>query len=436
MRSIKRIVTLFSCLLITGASGVFAQTNARAMGMGLAYTAVARGVYAPAWNPANLGLPDNPSSSFSFFSISAGVGNNSFTKDLYDKYFVEGADENNKIYWNSDDVNAILSSIPDNGFVGHVLTNIQFLSFSVGRFALTFRAYGSMFTRLSREYFEIPLVGNKMNQIYNMSKTKAAGMGLGIVSFSYGHPIKVNFAKAFSVGASFKMLYGLGYANSDKASMILETAPYGFNLHGAYEATVAVGGLGWGLDLGTAAKLNKKWDFSLSLSNALGNISWKDPKTELGYFNGDSLYVLSFDDSDENSTDDSSWSVDKERFSNKSPSVLRFGVAYKESDFIITADYLQSFHDNAFFSIQPRFVFGTEWRKLGFFPLRMGVGVGGRLGTTLSFGFGLHLGSFKFDVGIMNRGFINPNTSKGFTFAVDMSIIPSEKNNVTKSGWR
>ncbi len=436
MKSVKRSLAVLSCLLMIGASGAFAQTNARALGMGLAYTAIARGVYAPAYNPANLGLPDNPGSSFNFFSISAGVGNNSFTKDLYDKYFVEGADENNKIYWSSDDVNAIINSIPNNGFVGHALTNVQLLSFSVGRFALTFRVYGSVFSRLNKEYFEIPLLGNKMNQIYNMNKTKAAGMGIGIVSFSYGHPIKVNFAKAFSVGASFKMLYGIGYANSNKASMILETAPYGFNLHGAYEATVAAGGIGWGLDIGTAAKFNKKWDFSLSISNALGSISWEEPKTEFGYFNGDSLYVLTFDDDAENSIEDSSWSVDRDRFSNKAPSVLRFGVAYKESDFIITADYLQSFSENAFFSTDPRFALGTEWQGIGFLPLRMGVAIGGRLGTTLSCGLGLHFGSFKFDVGLMNRGFLNPNTSKGFILAVDMSIIPRMKDNVTTSGWR
>ena len=436
MRSVKRVLIVFLCLLLTGTSGVFAQTNARAMGMGLAYTAVARGVYAPAWNPANLGLPDNPKSSFCFFSISAGLGNNAFTKQLYDKFFVEGADENNKIYWSSSDVNSLLSYIPDKGFLGYALTNVQLLSFSVGRFAFSIRAFGSMFSRLNKEYFEIPLIGNKMNTIYNMNKTKAAGMGIGIVSFSYGHPVNVDFAKAFSVGASFKMLYGLGYANTDKASAIFETAPYGFNVHGAYEATVAAGGLGWGFDIGTAMKLNDKWDFSLSMSNALSNISWQDPKKEVGYFKGDSLYVISFDDSEEIGIEDSSWSIDKDKFSRGVPSVIRFGAAYREDGFLISADYIQAFTESAFYSTSPRFLLGTEWSGIGFLPLRKGVGVGGRLGTTLSFGFGLHLGSFKFDVGIMNRGFLNPNTSKGFNVAVDMSIIPSIKKNVMVSDFR
>ncbi len=61
----------------------FGQLTSRALGMGLAYTAVARGAHAPDWNPANLGLPNSPSFSLSFFSIGVGVMNKAFYIDTY-----------------------------------------------------------------------------------------------------------------------------------------------------------------------------------------------------------------------------------------------------------------------------------------------------------------------------------------------------------------
>ena len=57
-------------------SSLFGQMHARSLGMANAYTALARGVHAPLWNPANLGLPDNPGFSMNLFSVAAGVDNN------------------------------------------------------------------------------------------------------------------------------------------------------------------------------------------------------------------------------------------------------------------------------------------------------------------------------------------------------------------------
>ena len=80
------------------------QMTARGLGMGGAYMAVSRGVHATDYNPANLGLPDNSKFSMTFISVEAGVWNNTFSKEMYDKYFVEGADpETDRIYWTESD---------------------------------------------------------------------------------------------------------------------------------------------------------------------------------------------------------------------------------------------------------------------------------------------------------------------------------------------
>jgi hypothetical protein len=48
--------------------------------------------------------------------------------------------------------------------------------------------------------------------------------------------------------------------------------------------------------------------------------------------------------------------------------------------------------------------------------------MGGRIGFGTSFGFGLRPGKFVLDIGVMNRGFILPNSSKGVFLAVEMGV--------------
>ncbi|MBN1543435.1 hypothetical protein JW992_14945, partial [candidate division KSB1 bacterium] len=70
----------FRIILIAGVfcatPDIHAQISARSLGMGGGASALARGIHAPMVNPANLGLPDNPRFSLSFFSVGAGAYNN------------------------------------------------------------------------------------------------------------------------------------------------------------------------------------------------------------------------------------------------------------------------------------------------------------------------------------------------------------------------
>ncbi|RKY84151.1 hypothetical protein DRP98_05615 [candidate division KSB1 bacterium] len=69
----KTMVNIFSVilLLIFVVSMVKAQgySDARSLGMARAYTALARGVDAPLWNPANLKLPTSKKFSLQLFSL-------------------------------------------------------------------------------------------------------------------------------------------------------------------------------------------------------------------------------------------------------------------------------------------------------------------------------------------------------------------------------
>ena len=94
----------------------------------------------------------------------------------------------------------------------------------------------------------------------------------------------------------------------------------------------------------------------------------------------------------------------------------------REGPVILTADYVQGFRDGPLSSTSPRFAVGTEWSGLAWLPLRMGVVLGGSMGFGTSFGLGIRPGGFVLDIGVMNRGFVLPQNSKGLIVAVEMGM--------------
>ncbi len=301
----------FSVLCLAGPS--LAQLTSRALGMGLAYTALARGVHATDWNPANLGLSNNPPFGISFFSVGAGVGNNSFSINTYNDYATDP-------YWDADEINKLLDKIPDDGLGVNALADVRVLSFSVGRFALALGVKGGASAFVDKSLLEIPLTGTKIGDTYQFDKINASTLALGSVKLSYGSPVRVSFADTFAVGGSFHYDFGGGYARVDSSRMSLEIGSFGLNIDGRYAAMAAAFGKGWGIDLGAAAKVNRHWTVSAGLFNLLGSVRWnKEIKEVGGYVRGDSVSVIDLtkDDKDEENTvvQDSTWEFDGKPFS-------------------------------------------------------------------------------------------------------------------------
>ena len=100
-------------------------SNARSVGMGGASIGLARGVDAPIWNPANLGLPDNGRLSVNLVNMGVGIYNNSFTLQQYNTY--------NGAHWDENDIENILNSIPADGMEISLTGNCQVMRFSSGQ---------------------------------------------------------------------------------------------------------------------------------------------------------------------------------------------------------------------------------------------------------------------------------------------------------------
>ncbi len=407
---------LLTVLLITNVS---AQMNARAVGLGGAYTAIARGVHSPLWNPANLGLSDTPKFSMTLIGAEIGAWNNSFSLGMYNKY--------NGEYLTDDDIEDILNSIPDKGFRLNTEAFVNALSFSAGRFALTIGVLSGGFVNTAKAFFEIPLSGTEINKTYEFSDTDASSLAAGLVGISWGQPIQVDFAEEFTVGGTLNLFFAGGYANADTTRFTIDSKPYGIDVDGSYSVTYAYNGsVGYGLNLGSAARLNKKWTVSLGLTNIISSLPFdKEVKTEKGKFSLDSLNVLTNFEEDAR---DTTWTVDTPSFSARFPAVLHLGCAYREGDVIMAVDYYQAFTEGIYGSTNPQLSVGTEWQGVSWLPLRMGVVMGGYIGFGTSFGFGIRPGGFVLDIGYMSRGFlVSPGNTKGMIVSVDVGINLQKK---------
>ncbi len=413
------VAALLISLLLTGPSA--AQLTPRGLGMGLAYTAAARGVHAADWNPANLGLTGNPPTSVSIFSASAGAGNNSFSFDTYNRFAPDP-------HWDTDEVAELMACVPDDGLTADALAEARVLSFSSGRFAFSVTALGGASARVDRTVLEIPLEGTRVGETYGFGDMDATSMAVGSGRLSYGAPVRVSFADTFAVGGSIHLDVGRGYGRVDTSRLDLEIGTFGFNIDGRYAVLQARQGLGWGADIGVAARTKSGWTISAGLMNLVGSMEWrKDVKRYSGFVRGDSVGVLDFADEDDEANgvkavQDSAWETDAKAFSRKAPAELHAGVLYEEGPYAVAADYVQGFGDLGWVTTRPRISVGTEWKKVRWLPLRMGVVMGGRIGFGTSIGFGIRAGSFAMDVGVLNRGFILPSASKGVFLGIETGV--------------
>lgn len=396
-----------------------AQLSSRALGMGLAYTGLARGAHAPDWNPANLGMPNNPSFSFSFLSLGIGVMNNAFSLNTYNTYATDEC-------WDKNEVDKLLGYIPEKGVRFAVLADVRVISFSIGPFAYTMGVKGGALGGLDKTLFEIPLQGTKVGKTYTFDNMTANSLATGFFRLSYGRPVQVGFTDTFAIGGSWHYDFGFGYAHVDSNHFSLDIRPYGFDIDGQYALTTALAGRGWGMDLGAVAKFQKNWTVSMGIMNLFGSMKWnKKIEQRYGKVWGDSVGVLDFTDEEEEDEEvvkDTSWTQKKSAFQKSLPGEFHLGFVYEEGEYSIAMDYVQGFIDQGWVTKTPRFAFGTEWRKVRWLPLRMGVILGGHPGFGTSFGFGIRPGKFVLDVGVINCGFILPNTSKGLLLSLEMGL--------------
>ena len=113
--------------------------------------------------------------------------------------------------------------------------------------------------------------------------------------------------------------------------------------------------------------------------------------------------------------------VTKGKYSSDYPGAFRLGVMRRTDRLLLAADYEQGLGSFAGSVTVPRVSAGAEYRLVGWWPLRMGLSVGGGEGANLAWGTGIDLGPFILDLALRNRG-ITPGGSKGLAFALSSRL--------------
>jgi len=429
----------FVLLLNTTIIGQTGLTNARSFGMCGAYTALAAGVDAGRWNPANLGLRRAPKLSLHFASFGAGAHNNAFTKSDYDLY--------NGAYLNARQKAGILSRIPAEGWRFNLAGEMDLVGVSLQNYAVTFGLDFASNAKLSRDFVDLILNGNRLDQTYDFSNSTGAGAAILTLGFSYGRSLRLNlltpYVQEFAIGGTIKYLRGLSIGEVTEASGSMTTRFDGIFGNGHAIVRQASGGNGIALDLGAAAVVNKKFSLGLSLRNFPGFINWSTNAQENEYgVIADSLTAEQWASSHE----DSVIQHDSEErviagFSQRLPMVVHVGAAYDQGQVLLSGEIVQGLDNRLNAATTPELRFGVEGRLFKFILPRAGLSLGGKRGASSAFGVGFTTGTFHADFAAGTWSGLLPAQGKGIGVAFGMRLelgpnakTPPKKPLPTKRG--
>ena len=151
---LKSVFILLLCGLLTF---TYAQGfNAAGVGMGNAYGAMARGVDAFSWNPANLALNYENRLEINLIGFNFNAANSSLSIDK--RYLTESGHGG---HWEPHEIDELLELIPDAGLdvTGEAQANVMGLLF--GRFGLSVQGIAQTIGVIPKSIIELYLKGNQ-----------------------------------------------------------------------------------------------------------------------------------------------------------------------------------------------------------------------------------------------------------------------------------
>ena len=378
----------------------------RAIGMGGAYTALARDFEAPNWNPANLGLSDGRKFTLNIIGTGAAIKNNSLSIAEYNRYTGKLLNENDK--------EIIINSIPASGMTVDLGAEASALNFSIGNFALTQRAFGSSSLNVDRDPLRLMLLGNAVLREVEVSDTRGESYAFADLAASYGQAVKSWQGGEICLGASIHYLKGLAYGRVIEATGGVSTTDTGFVGDGLLRVRTSFGGNGYAIDFGAAMRFQDDWYFSAAWKNLIANADWNVKNEE--YLTWFAMRPITLEDfflegqSDSLVTSgDTSYSAPG--FSSRPSPSMALGLARKLRMITWSVDWHQAFFTEPGVSVNPRVAFGMEFKPWLFLPVRSGIAFGGGQGATYSAGLGFNQGTFPL-----------PADSKGLRLAAALGL--------------
>jgi hypothetical protein len=257
-------------LLSAVASAQQPSASAPALGLGDNYTALARGYAAVAWNPAMLGLPDNPRTSLALLPARTIAGLDPVTLGDVSDYDGEFLPAVVREEW----LRRVEQEGSEQGTGGG---DITWIAAQAGRIAVqlgtSFRAIGN----LTPGGAELLLFGNYGRagtpRALDLRDSHVSAFAVSTAAVSYGAAI----ASDMTVGATLKFALGHLLLHGEDRGTAFTADPEAtihFPIVGSDgEGFNGNGGWGIGLDLGFAT-VRGGWTFGATLHNAFNTFAW------------------------------------------------------------------------------------------------------------------------------------------------------------------
>ena len=382
--------------------------------MGSAYTALARGLDAAFWNPANLGLKDNPQLSINLISFGVRFGNSTISRTAYNLYSGK--------FLTQSDKESILREIPTGGFRLDAQSEFRLLSLSYHNFAIVINGEALASGRIAKDYIDLALKGNELGRKYSFTGTQAASYVISNAKISFGFPIHIPLFQEFAIGATLKYFQGFGFASLDNLEGTFVTYDDGIDSDGRIIARYSKGGSGFGANIGLVMVPEQGLTIGFVINNIFAQSTWSKEAQER-----DATYftrLLTVENAEQDSVYDYENTKRKiAKISYTNPKYVRLGIAYEMTDWIITIDMALQKRQYSYLTPSPRMSFGAEYKKLSWILPRAGLIFGGTRNFAPAFGFGIQYKKFLLDLGFSYQRALLPFFARGATFSLSSKLL-------------
>ncbi len=443
----KRFSLVLAGLLAPAlASAQLPDPSTRALGMGGAYTSLARGYEAVAWNPAMLATLGRPGFTIGLPHVNFEFGSNAYGLSDVRKYA--------NSYLTYADKQALLGKITGSTLDIRSLIGAQPFGLSVGPFALMVGMSGEVDGGIPKQAAQVALFGNTP-QAGGLSSVSAAGSSgrawvASTAAGSFALPFRLPVGR-LSVGVTYKYVIGnfLGTA-ADLGSQVsfnplFSATEAGEALYTNYGRNCTIkplgtgtcggqAGKGYGVDLGGALQL-ARGGITLSgvIVNALGSMTWDADRLAYDRRVSQSTQTSSGTVTDV-TTDSTSLTTPtgiqgdaKARALRDSllanadfAKLVRVGAALHRGLLTLAAQGQLRLKEGLDTQPSQLLAVGAEYRLLGLLPLRAGASSDFAGATTLSAGFGLQVVGINLDVSAAD---IMGSTKPGVRLGVGLGLI-------------
>ncbi len=442
----KRIPLALAGLLVPALlSAQLPDPSTRALGMGDAYTSLARGYEAVAWNPAMLAATGRPSFTIGLPHVNVEFGSNAFGLSDVRKYA--------NTYLTTADKQTLLDKITGSTLDIRSFIGAQPFGLSVGPFALMVGTSGEVAGGISKQTAQVALFGNIPQQggLASFSAAGSSGRAWAATTAagSFALPFRLPVGR-LSVGVTYKYVIGNFLGTAADIGSQFSTTPFtateaGQALYTNYAKSCGTikplgtgecggqAGKGYGVDLGGALEMTHGLTLSAVIVNALGGMTWDESR--LAYdrsIRSDSQTVSGSVITTENSvvslSSASAISADPQASQLRSDllasadfaKLVRVGAALHRGLLTLAAQGQLRLKEGLDTQPSQMLAVGAEYRLLGLIPLRAGAWSDFAGATALSAGIGLQVVGINLDVSAAN---IMGSTRPGVRLGVGLGLI-------------